>query len=76
MMGGSLQPVNLQMWDFYTCNHDPLTFLPPAVMIMVCGSQIENQYSPSYPNILRPAFNRNTRNCGNGPLLMVKKRKE
>jgi len=44
-------------------------------MIKVCRSRTENQYSPSYPNILRPAFNRNTKNFGNGPLLRVKKEK-
>jgi hypothetical protein len=54
-------------------NH--LLFFHPVVMIKVCRSRIENQYSPSYPNILRPAFNRNTRNFGNGRLLMVIKEK-
>jgi len=52
-----------------------LLFFHPVVMLTVCRSGIENQYSPSYLNILRPAFNRNTRNFGNGPLLMVKKEK-
>jgi hypothetical protein len=54
-------------------NH--LLFFHPVVKVKVCRSQIENQYSPSYSNTLRPAFNRNIRNFGNGLLLMVKKEK-
>lgn len=69
-MGGSLQHL-----DFYTYNHEPLAFLLSSSKDK--GLQIPdgNQYSPSYPDILRPAFNRNIRNFGNDLLLMVKKEK-